>query len=364
MCGSLPRSRCRRWCRAACTAASSSRCGMAGGRGAHRLARWIRLLPSFEGGDGAGVALEPASDFATEEIIDPVAGTVSLADLIPQLEGSLVVTLGVDDFELAIWPAEQGSPDRINIGDATPSDGYTFPPVAWDATSSRYAFVRTLDADETVLYVGTDTGFTPLVPRRDTIRLACNRAWRTRLERDSWRWSDAAAVHGGCDRVSAAGSRCDSACDPTARWLGRRGLHTELQGPRVGNALDSADRRFRCGDRACRGDPGGIGTGRLNASHETGSQGRPLLCGRPGPDGDRCSRLGSKGCVGQGEARGVGHGRSDRVHDLSAARKRLETRDLDRGRSATVDPGSAWQGVGCRLEPGWPLCGDARIRQP
>ena len=90
---------------------------------------------------------------------------IALGARIPNFAGSLVATVGVRDFELLIWPADVAVPESINIGGATSPAGPNTSPIIWDASGSAYAFLRNLDGSETVLYVGSEAEYVPLVRR-------------------------------------------------------------------------------------------------------------------------------------------------------------------------------------------------------
>lgn len=105
---------------------------------------------------------EPDSGVEAQEAQGSAEAILLLDVQIPRLAGSLVVTIGVGDFELLIWPADGSAPESVDIGDAVSPAGPDAPPVTWDASGSAYAFLRHLDGGETALYVGSDAGYFPL----------------------------------------------------------------------------------------------------------------------------------------------------------------------------------------------------------
>ncbi len=101
---------------------------------------------------------EPDSGVEAQEVQGSAEAILLLDARIPRLAGSLLITIGVGDFELLIWPADASAPESVDIGDAVSPAGPDAPPVTWDASGSAYAFLRHLDGGETALYVGSDGG--------------------------------------------------------------------------------------------------------------------------------------------------------------------------------------------------------------
>jgi hypothetical protein len=77
---------------------------------------------------------EPDSGTEAQEAQGSAEAILLLDVLIPRLAGSLVVTIGVGDFELLIWPADGSAPESVDIGDAVSPAGPDAPPVTWDAS--------------------------------------------------------------------------------------------------------------------------------------------------------------------------------------------------------------------------------------